>query len=177
MRQWTPYIFGLLLLTTSCGQNKNSPTTQTDKWYEETKQIIIANADSHPDSLVKAIWGKQSYQIISYKGGQQTKQKYYGGEDSVLCGETLFGKDTAFQLMREIYANGQYAYEGISYNGHFFGLSTWWNDNGQIRKQGIRFNDKKIGTWKEWGEDGKLVEEIDYKNLDKLDSLPTIHGQ
>lgn len=167
----TNYIFGLLLLTSSCGQLNNSH--ETDNWYEDTKQLIVENAESKPDSSM-IFFGNQKFSVISYKNGLHIKQNNYC-KNTTLCGETLFGKDTTLELRREIYPNGQYAFEGIYYNGYFFGLSTWWYDNGQIRKQGFRFKNSKIGTWREFDKDGKVIAESDYNNLDKLDSLPNFH--
>jgi hypothetical protein len=106
-----------------------------------------------------------------YSGGQEFLLKGYN--KGVLRLETHYSKDKKFELRREICEDGNWSFEGIAYKEHFYGLSTWKNCKGQLDHQGIRYNDQKIGVWKTWDE-GKLKEEKDYKNLTKLDSLPTI---
>ena len=60
------------------------------------------------------------------------------------------------------------------YRGSSYGLSVWSNCEGQLIEKGIRYKDQKIGIWKRWDEKGKLIEEKDYENIEKLDSMPSI---
>ena len=100
--------------------------------------------------------------------------RHYSSTLRTYVGETRYSADKKFELRREIYPSGQLAFEGVYYNGNFYGLSTWWFENGQTREQGIRFNDQKISIWKTWDEQGNLLRKKDYNNTTLIDSLTLI---
>lgn len=152
-----------------CADNAND--NPGDKWYDETKAEILKQAEVKPDSITRA---EDSITVkeYSYSNGNVFHERWLKG--GKLRAETFYSKDGNFELRREIFENGVFLFEGIVYNDHFYGLSTWNHQNGKPEQQGIRFNDQKIGVWKKWDEAGKLTEETDYKNLQKLDSLPRI---
>lgn len=174
MKRYYKTYFALLtvgLFLTRCATNDGK--TSSDKWYEDTKAEILRQADLNPDSTSLTYNEDSTFKKEHYfSGGHEYLLKGYDKE--ILRLETHYSKDGNFELRREICDNGNFGFEGIVYKGHFYGLSTWRYCNGQIEHQGVRHNDKKIGIWKKFDETGKQIEETDYKNLEQLDSLPTI---
>jgi hypothetical protein len=157
------------LLLSNC--NNNESKKYTPNWYEYTKSEIMKQSDLEPDSIITE---KDTTMIKehSYFNGKEFHLRLL--KNGKLRMEKIYSKDGNFEIVREFFDNGNYLFEGITYKDHFYGLSTWKYQNGQLNEKGIRFNDKKIGVWKTWNESGKLVESVDYKNLEKLDSMPKI---
>jgi antitoxin component YwqK of YwqJK toxin-antitoxin module len=110
-----------------------------------------------------------------FHNGQEFSVRGY--KNNILRLEICCSADHNFELRREICKNGRYGFEGIFYKDEAFGPSNSYHCNGQLCNQCIRFNGKDIGIWKTWDEKGNIREEIDYKNLQKLDSLPIITKQ
>lgn len=177
------------LLFISCN---NSPAPDPAiTWYEETKAEILKQADLEPDSVVtfkNTIAKRETLmngKIIVPETTLVVEKAYLDGRifhvrilsEEKPRAETFYSINGAFELRRELYPNGNYLFEGIIYNDHFYGLSTWSHANGKTEKQGVRFNDQRIGVWKKWDEAGILTEETDYQNLAKLDSLPQLMKQ
>lgn len=182
-------LLGAALLFINC---TNDPAPDpANKWYEETKAEILKQADHKPDSVVTVKNNAAKRETLTdgsiivpettlvfenaYSGGRLFHRRTI--KHGKLRGETHFSADGSFELSKEIFENGNLLFEGIAYNGHSYGLSTWNHPNGKLAKQGLRFNDQRIGTWKKWDVTGKLLEETDYKNLDKLDALPQLLKQ
>jgi antitoxin component YwqK of YwqJK toxin-antitoxin module len=159
------------LFLTRCASNDGK--TSSDKWYEDTKAEILKQADLKPDSTTLTFYDDSTFKKEHYfSGGHEYLLKgYYKG---ILSLETYYSNDGNFELRREVCDNGNLGFEGIVYKDHFYGLSTWRYCDGQIDHQGVRHNDKKIGVWKKFDEAGKQIEETDYKNIEQLDSMPTI---
>lgn len=179
-------LLAVALLFINCA---NSPAPDpANKWFEETKAEILKQADHKPDSVVTvknntakretltdgSIFVPETALVFqnSYFNGKlfYRRTKKYGK----LIGETHYSTDGNFELRREIFENGNSLFEGFTYKDHFYGLSTWNHSNGRPAKQGVRYNNHRIGIWKKWDDTGKLLEEKDYKNLDKLDSMPQL---
>lgn len=147
----------------------------SSKWYKETKEQILKQAALKADCTISTYNENRSFKTEHfYLNGHEFMSK--GFSDGILSVEIFFSKNKEFELRREICENGASSFEGIVYQGEFVGLSTWRNCNGNISEQGNRYNDKKIGIWKKFDRDEQLTEVNDYKNAEKLDSLPVIHN-
>lgn len=179
-------LLAVALLFINCA---DSPAPDpANKWYEETKAEILKQADLEPDSVVtfkNTIAKRETLmngRIIVPETTLVVEKAYIDGrvfhkrvlKEEKLRAEVFYSTNGAFELRSEFYENGNYLFEGIACNGHFYGPSTWKYANGKIKKQGVRFNDQQIGMWKNLDETGELQENTDYKNLDKLDSLPQL---
>jgi hypothetical protein len=160
---------GVLLIRCSSNDSKSS----SDKWSADTKAEILRQSDLRSDSTSFTFNEDSTFKDEHFFfGGHKFLSKGY--KKGVLLSETRYSKDTNFELRREICDNGNFSFEGIVYKDHFYGLSTWRQCNGQLDHQGIRYNGEKIGVWRKWNETGKLIEEEDYDNVSKLDSMPSI---
>lgn len=173
----TTYITFIVLtsLWTACINNQSQDNQITDDWYETTKQRIITEADLPAETLSTGKYADTDLTEITYSHHDQKLKTEILREDSSLTAITLYSKDGQFELRKEICPNGQTGFEGIVYDGHFYGLSTWWHCNGQLSHQGIRYKDKKVGIWNRWDENGNLTETTDYENEHLIDSLKTIN--
>ena len=147
--------------------------TSPDKWYEDAKAEILKQSELKPDSTIITFDEDSTFKKVHlFSSGHEFLLKGYN--KGFLRLETRYSKDGNFELRREICNNGNYAFEGIVYKSNFYGLSTWFYCDGKIDHQGVRYNNQKIGIWKKFNETGKQIEETDYKNLEKIDSLPTL---
>lgn len=179
-------LLAVALLFINCA---NSPAPDpANKWFEETKAEILKQADHKPDSVVTVKNNTAKRETLtdgSIRIPDTTlifENAYFNGrvfhkqvlKQDKLRAEIFYSNDGAFELWKEFYENGIYLFEGIAYNKHFYGPSTWKYENGKIKKQGVRFKDQKIGIWKDLDETGEKLQKVDYKNLDKLDSLPQL---
>ena len=144
-----PNIFlSFLLLSMIIGCNKKHIDSQ--KWYDDTKAEILKQANLKADSI-SDFYDKDSSRKCQYsylKGHlfrecTIKKEGTHGGIDF------YFSKDGKFVLRREICNNDTILFEGIYYQGGFYGLSTWWKncDKRQIRSQGLRYKSSEIGIW------------------------------
>lgn len=167
-------ILTLLILGLSLTRCANSNRiTVSDKWYKNTKAEILKQSNLKPDSITLTFNEDSSYKKEHYFSvGHEFLLKGYNND--ILRLEIHYSNNGDFELRREICENGNYAFEGIVYKSSFYGLSTWYYCDKSIDHQGIRYNSQKIGVWKKFDEKGKLTEEIDYKNFEKLDSMPAI---
>jgi antitoxin component YwqK of YwqJK toxin-antitoxin module len=159
----------ILLSHCACNNLKTSP----NKWYEETKAEILKQSEYKPDSTTFTFNHDSSYRRAHFFfHGQEFLMKGYNKGHLRL--EIHYSKDRNFELRREWHDNGIWGFEGIVYKKDFYGLSTWRHSNGQIEEQGIRCRNEKIGIWKTWSKEGKIIEQTDYKNIGKVDSMPKI---
>jgi antitoxin component YwqK of YwqJK toxin-antitoxin module len=174
MKRYHITILTLLTLGFSLTRCVNNDTkTAAHKWYEDTKAEILKQSNLTPDSTTLILNEDSSFKKEHYfSAGHEFLLKGYNKD--VLRLEIRYSNNGDFELRREICENGNYAFEGIVYKSNFYGLSTWRYCDKSIDHQGIRYNGQKIGIWKKFDEKGKLTEEIDYKNIEKLDSMPTI---
>lgn len=150
-----------------------------DKWYTDTKtEILNQSSKLKPDSTTIEFNKDSTFrrEHLFYQG-IEFSTKGYENNSNIKRLEIFFSADHNFELRREICEDGKFRFEGIFYKGNAFGPSSSYHCNGQLSCQDIRFNGQDIGTWKTWDEEGKIREEIDYKNLEKLDSLPIIDKQ
>ena len=179
-------LLAVALLFINCA---NSPAPDpANKWFEETKTEILKQADHKPDSVVTVKNNNAKREtltngnIIIPDTTLIFENAYFNGrlfhkqvvKEGKLRAEIFYSNDGAFELRKEFYGNGVSLFEGIAYNSHFYGPFTWHYENGKIKKQGIRFRDQKIGMWRDLDETGEKQQRIDYRNLDKIDSLPKL---
>jgi antitoxin component YwqK of YwqJK toxin-antitoxin module len=159
------------LFLTRCASNDSK--TSADKWFEDTKAEILKQSDLKPDSITLTFNEDSTFKKEhSFSAGREFLLKGYN--KGILRLETHYSKDGNFELRREVCDNGNFGFEGIVYKSHFYGLSTWRHCNGQLDEQGVRHNDQKIGVWRKFDETGKQIEATDYKNIEKLDSMPIL---
>jgi len=170
MERGTYILVALLVLLTSCQDGKVK-----DEWYVVTKHRIIDDSNRPVDStaIVPNLdngWTETVY----FHEGQKVRTIVDTAGTGGIGVEYLFGSNEKFEIIREIWPNGQFSFECIVYDGHPYGLSTWWHSNGQKRSQGIRFKGVRIGVWNEWDKDGTLKEMKDHKKEELIDSLTMI---
>lgn len=159
------------LFLTRCASNDSM--SSTEKWYENTKATILKQSDLKPDSTTLTFNEDSTFKKEhSFSGGHEFLLKGYN--KGILRLETHYSKDGNFELRREVCDNGNFGFEGIVYKSNFYGLSTWRYCEGQLENQGVRYNDQKIGIWKNFDKTGKQTDETDYKNIEKLDSMPIL---
>ncbi|MEY4876413.1 MAG: hypothetical protein RL708_1562 [Bacteroidota bacterium] len=154
-------------------KEKISADEKARKWFEETKKEIELESDIKKcDSVTVRLNADSSIRRDYYKNGNV----FFWYNKSIFGrGVKKYSLDTKFSLNREFDRNDSMRFEGIAYNGRFYGLSTWYHPNGKVAEQGVRFTiDTYVGIWNYYDSTGKLIKSIDYKNLDKLDSMPMI---
>jgi hypothetical protein len=164
------YLFALLLLSSCTLHPKPS---DPEKWYRETKEIILSESSLPTDSTATEKYADGTiHKAKSYNHAHPTVEKWYRetGEQVV---QTNFSRNGLFELRREICKDGKPGFEGIFFQGNAYGLSTWWRCGKSKEEEGIRYKDQKIGVWKTWDVGGKLSA-TDYGHVNLMDSLPWI---
>jgi len=171
----------LVFIAGLCHACKETPAkaddlTQTDSladdsWYKALRQKIITESLKFDSTSIEPFEPDPSRQVTNYFLGDRKQKMEMPSTDSTGGLVILYSKDGKLELRKEICANGQVAFEGITYEDHFYGLSTWWHCNGQIREQGLRYRNKQIGSWKQWNEKGVLIKTTEHPDQHLLDSL------
>jgi hypothetical protein len=150
----------------SCG----SFNGKAKRWFDNTKSEILRQSDLSPDSL----GGDSVYVVFYYKGRKFNESRFYGGKKRF---EAFSSRDGDFELRREVCENGTIRFEGILYQGFFYGPSKWFNCDGSLSDEGFRFKGEHIGKWEYW--DSKLNSNYieDHQRYSVVDSLPLITKQ
>ena len=168
------YLFCIVLFS-HCSEN-NKRLIAAKEWYSTTKTEILRQSAQHPTDSILRVFNKDKTfrRDHFFHCGREFATKGYDGNGSVLRLEVYFSNDRRFELRRELCVSGQCRFEGIFYKDKAYGPAQDYFCNGQMSCQDIRFRGEQIGLWQTWDEEGRLTEQIDYKQLEKIDSLPVI---
>lgn len=144
-----------------------------DAWYKETRAEILAQATLKADSVYTFNNEEKNFKEDHYyfQGKEFLSKAYYSG---ILRIETHYTRDRLFSLTKEYCDNGNTRFEGIQYEGAYYGYSSWYHCDGKLNEEGYRFNGQKIGRWREFNAEGSIINEVNHHDAQKLDSLPVI---
>lgn len=170
MKSFFLVAFSFALMLMSCSEQKSF---DAEAWYNQNKEIILAQAGQPTDSVMRRNWSNDSPEReFFYRKGKIVIEKRYR-DTGYPAIEKYFANDGKYEFRREYCTDGTVSFEGIYYNGFGYGLSTWWGCGVPSQERGIRIKDKKVGSWLTI--DSKGVQgQTDHGNLEQLEILKSM---
>jgi hypothetical protein len=150
---------------------RQSSTDFALSWSTDIKHKIMADIDIATDSIAIDSSRENFKTITLFHNKIRTKEFRVNTGDTMLS--VFYSKDQNFEIVRELCPLISRSFEGIRYKGIHLGLAEFRFCNGKLKQQGYRF-DGNVGVWREWDANGKIIKEIDFGNIDKLENLKTI---
>jgi hypothetical protein len=166
MRIVTTLAFAVMLIA-SCSEQK---PFNAEQWFQENKEIILAQATAPTDSVMRRNWSNDSPEReFFYRQGMLVVEKRYR-DTGFPAIEKYYSNDGDYEFRREFCPDGSVSFEGIYYKGFGYGMSTWWGCGVPTQERGVRIKDKKVGNWLTIDSKGTQGQ-TDYGNEQLIESL------
>ncbi|MGN6645124.1 MAG: toxin-antitoxin system YwqK family antitoxin [Cytophaga sp.] len=154
---------------------------KTNVWFNDIKTSIEKRAATKPDSIVVTYNEDSTARFEHYfSGGSEYKVNTFSqdlfieSDTFYLVMESLYNSDKTFELRKGWFSDHTLQFEGVLYQGLYYGPFTLYYPNGKVNSRGTRYKDEDIGIWEKWNDDGTFVGNTDYKNANKEDAIRQI---
>ncbi|MFB6456870.1 hypothetical protein ACE38W_16480 [Chitinophaga sp. Hz27] len=170
MKPQLPLLILSLPIFAAC--QRQQTTVAHQQWYEHTKNTILEQAATPPDSITYSFNEDSTHKVVMLYHDKHLLATR-GFDHDILRYEIFFSKDGNFEFRRERCENGNPAFEGLFYKNEGYGLTTWFAEK-RLKEQGVRFKSQRVGIWKLWTKENKEAEEKDYGGDAAIESFPAI---
>jgi len=147
--------------------------TKITAWSESVKRLILIQSQVDNYYITKKYYLNNNISKICYFNDHKLAKIEDFSEDGKNKFKIYYSHNGLLKLVDEFYDNGSFANEKIYFGNKEYGVYSNYDFQNTLVEHGYYFKGKRIGQWKFREKDGK-ISQIDYKNYQLVDSLPSI---